>query len=50
MPKVKFTTTVEKELLEQIKIQAIKEHCSVSEILERLLKEYLSKPRGSQSD
>lgn len=42
MSKVKFTTTVDKELLERIKIQAIKEHCSVSEILERLITDYLS--------
>lgn len=42
MSKIKFTTTVEKDLLEKIKIQAIKEHRSVSEILEELMKEYLS--------
>lgn len=42
MKKVKFTTTIEQELLEKIKIQAIKEHCSVSEILERLISQYLS--------
>lgn len=42
MKKIKFTTTIEQELLEKIKIQAIKEHCSVSEILERLITQYLS--------
>lgn len=42
MKKVKFTTTIDQELLEKIKIQAIKEHCSVSEILERLITQYLS--------
>ena len=42
MKKIKFTTTIEQELLERIKIQAIKEHCSVSEILERLIIQYLS--------
>lgn len=42
MKKIKFTTTIEQELLERIKIQAIKEHCSVSEILERLITQYLS--------
>lgn len=42
MKKVKFTTTIDQELLEKIKIQAIKEHCSVSEILERLITRYLS--------
>lgn len=43
MSKVKFTTTVDVELLEQIKIVAIKEKCSVSDILENLIKEYLEK-------
>jgi hypothetical protein len=42
MKKVKFTTTIDQELLEKIKIQAIKEHLSVSTILERLITEYLS--------
>lgn len=42
MSKIKFTTTIESELLEKIKIQAIKEHLSVSTILERLIIEYLS--------
>lgn len=42
MKKIKFTTTIEQELLEKIKIQAIKEHCSVSEIFERLITQYLS--------
>lgn len=42
MKKVKFTTTIDQELLEKIKIQAIKEHSSVSEILERLITQYLS--------
>ena len=42
MAKVKFTTTIDSSLLEQIKIQAIKEHRSVAEILEELIKEYLN--------
>ena len=42
MSKVKFTTTMESELLKKIKIQAIKEHLSVSAILERLVNEYWS--------
>jgi len=41
--KVKFTTTVDVDLLEQIKIIAIKEKCSVSDILEKLIIEYLEK-------
>ena len=43
MAKVKFTTTVDVELLEKIKIQSIKEKRSVSEILEELITEYLEK-------
>lgn len=41
MAKVKFTTTVDEKLLEQIKILAIKKKCSVSAILEKLIKKYL---------
>lgn len=43
MSKVKFTTTIDESLLEQIKILAVKEKCSVSAILERLIKEHLEK-------
>lgn len=39
--KKKFTTTVDTELLEKIKIQAIKEKRSVSDLLEELMKKYL---------
>lgn len=41
MEKVKFTTTVDSELLDEIKIQAIREKRSVSDILNELIKEYL---------
>lgn len=41
MKKIKFTTTISEELLKAIKIQAIKENKSVSEILEKLIAEYL---------
>ena len=44
MSKVKFTTTIDEGLLVQIKILAVKEKCSVSAILERLIKEHLGKP------
>lgn len=43
MAKVKFTTTVDEELLKQIKKLAIDEECSVSDILEKLLRELLDK-------
>lgn len=41
MEKVKFTTTIRKDLLNEIKIQAIREGKSVSEILEGLISAYL---------
>lgn len=43
MAKKKFTTTVDEELLEQIKIQSIKEKRSVSDLLEELIRAYLDK-------
>lgn len=42
MAKKKFTTTVDEELLEQIKIQSIKEKRSVSDLLEELIRAYLA--------
>lgn len=41
MAKQKFTTTIDSELLEKIKIQAIKEKRSVSDLLEELITKYL---------
>lgn len=41
MQKQKFTTTLNSELVEKIKIQSIKEKRSVSNILEELIIEYL---------
>ena len=41
MSKQKFTTTINSELLEKIKIQAIKEKRSVSDMLEEMIKNYL---------
>lgn len=41
VPKQKFTTTIDSNLLEKIKIQAVKERCSVSDILEKLISAYL---------
>ena len=46
MGKVKFTTTIDETLLQEIKILAIKEKCSVSSILERLILEYLQKDKA----
>ena len=43
MAKQKFTTSINEEVLKQLKIRAIEENTSVSELIERLVKEYLSK-------
>lgn len=45
MNKVKFTTTIDSNLLEEIKIIAIKEKRSVSAILEELISRYLKESR-----
>lgn len=39
--KIQFTTTFKKELLEGLKIEAVKKGCNVNEILEDLIKNYL---------
>ena len=49
MQKQKFTTTLNSELVEKIKIQSIKEKRSVSNILEELIIEYL-KLTGDSSE
>lgn len=41
IPKTRYTTTIDSELLEKIKIQAIKEKRSVSDLLEELITKYL---------
>lgn len=39
--RVKFTTTLSEQLLEALRIQAVKEKKSVNKILERLIEQYL---------
>lgn len=46
MGKVKFTTTINEELLKAAKIQAIKERKSVAKMIEELLETYLEKKIG----
>lgn len=41
--KVRFTTTVDEELLKKIKVRAIEEGKNVNEIIEELLQEYLKR-------
>lgn len=40
--KSKFTTTLDQALIEQLKIQAIKEHRSAASIIEELVQSYLA--------
>lgn len=40
MSKVKFTTSLDEDLVELAKIEAIKRKISVAQLLEELLKEY----------
>ena len=45
--RVKFTTTLDSEILKELKIQAIQEGTDVSKILEKLSIEYLKKKDNS---
>lgn len=47
MAKKKFTTTIDEDLLWKAKIQAATEKRSVSDLLEELLKSYLTKKQSS---
>ena len=47
--RVKFTTTLDSEILKKLKIQAVEEGTDVSKILEKLMIEYLEKQRGNSS-
>lgn len=49
MEKVKFTTTLDSELLEKLKIQAIREKRSVASILEMLISDYLESVNVGQN-
>jgi hypothetical protein len=39
----KFTTTLDEQLIQDLKIQAVKEGTDASKILEKLIAEYLKK-------
>lgn len=41
--KVRFTTTINEELLKKIKVRAIEERKGVNEIMEELFEEYLKR-------
>ncbi len=49
--RTKFTTTLDNELIKDLKIQAIRENTDVSKIIEKLVIEYLENKKGpSPSD
>lgn len=41
--KVKFTTTIDEQLLKEIKIKAVKEDKNVNDIIEELIRKYLKR-------
>ena len=41
--KVRFTTTIDEELLKKIKVKAVEEEKNVNEIMEELFEEYLKR-------
>jgi hypothetical protein len=43
MTRKKFTTTLDEVIIQQLKIQAVKEGTDASKILEKLIEEYLKK-------
>ena len=43
MVRKKFTTTLNETIIQQLKIQAIKEGTDASKIIEKLVEEYLKK-------
>jgi hypothetical protein len=47
MARRKFTLSIDSDLIENIKIQAVREKCDVSDITEDLYREYL---KGSEED
>ena len=48
MPKIKFTTTLDSELLKQLKIYAIQNDKNVNNILEDLIIEFMDKQQKEQ--
>ncbi|MDE6798333.1 MAG: hypothetical protein K2J36_10045 [Ruminococcus sp.] len=50
MAKARLTTTIDEELLERAKIQAIKDKTSVAKIIEKLLTEYLNSRQEASTE
>jgi hypothetical protein len=42
--RVRYSTTLEEQLLEDLKIRAIKEKKRINDLLEQAIKDYLKKP------
>lgn len=49
MPREKYTTSLDSDLLKWLKIQAIKEDKNVNDIIERLITEYKESQQKSPS-
>jgi hypothetical protein len=49
MAKQKLNLTIEDSLIERIKIRALKEHRTVSELTEQLYREYLKREKKEMS-
>ena len=48
MPRKKLTLSVDEQLTESMKIQAVKEKRDVSDIVEQLFREYLKRVKGQK--
>ena len=48
--KYKFTTTLDHELVDRLKAQAIRERRSAAEIIEELIRQYLDKQEQNSED
>jgi metal-responsive CopG/Arc/MetJ family transcriptional regulator len=49
MPRRNFTTSIDEDLLEKIKIEAVKERRNVNDIFEQLIREYLKQKRQKKN-
>ncbi len=45
--RIRYSTTLDEKLLEDLKIRAIKEKKRINDLLEQAIKEYLKKPVNS---
>lgn len=50
MARKKFTTTLDDDLIQRLKMQAVKERTEVSKILERLIESYLTHIQSKETE